>query len=184
MASSPRTTNSAVWTGAFDRSPPPTTLATRGRESGPALHHDVHERTRPARTGCWPDASEEGATSSLRTSTTPGAATSTATGRALHAATRGAGPVVRTRLALHALDSLDEDFVTGNNDADGVPAAVGERPPRWHADLRARLQANGAATPAASTWPTSTTWAMCTPTPCGGTTTWAAYAAAVLGHLG
>ncbi|MFX6652736.1 hypothetical protein ABTG83_19560, partial [Acinetobacter baumannii] len=44
-----------------------------------------------------------------------------------------------------ALDGLDEDYVTGNNDADGAYLLqwVQRRLPRWHADLRARLQAWG-----------------------------------------
>lgn len=38
--------------GAFDRSPAAVRFRARGREGGPALHHDVHERalTRPH---CW-----------------------------------------------------------------------------------------------------------------------------------
>ena len=58
-----------------------------------------------------------------------------------------------------------------------LPAAVGAAPP---AALGRRTcepgSRPGAATPRACTWPTSTTSAMCTPTRCGGTTTWAACA--------
>lgn len=60
-------------------------------------------------------------------------------------ATREALDLLFERAWQAALDGLDEDYVTGNNDADGAYLLqwVQRRLPRWHADLRARLQAWG-----------------------------------------
>ena len=60
-------------------------------------------------------------------------------------ATREALDLLFERAWHAALDGLDEDYVTGNNDADGAYLLqwVQRRLPRWHADLRARLQAWG-----------------------------------------
>ena len=60
-------------------------------------------------------------------------------------ATREALDLLFERAWQAALDGLDEDYVTGNNDADGAYLLqwVQRRQPRWHADLRARLQAWG-----------------------------------------
>jgi MoaA/NifB/PqqE/SkfB family radical SAM enzyme len=101
---------------------------------------------------------------------------------ARHIATRAALDLLYDTAWADAQAGGQHEYVTGNNDADGVYLLQWVRAPPAALDGRRARSAwsPGAATRRASTSPTSTTWATCTPTPCGGTTRWATCGAAVL----
>ena len=86
--------------------------------------------------------------------------------------TRAAMDLLFERAGTSGARGTSKEFVTGNNDADGVYFLhwVRERFPESGRALRAKLGAVGRQRRRASTSPTSTTSATSTPTPSGGTT--------------
>jgi MoaA/NifB/PqqE/SkfB family radical SAM enzyme len=93
---------------------------------------------------------------------------------------RGDGTAVRDRLGTIEAARPDKEFTTGNNDADGpyLPAMGADAAfPASAAHIEAKLMQWGGNSSGVNV-PTSTTWAMSTPTPCGGTTPWAMCASA------
>ena len=90
---------------------------------------------------------------------------------AFHRTTRAAMDLLFERAHGYARRGDEKEIVTGNNDTDAVYFLFWVR--RRFPECEARSapgSPNGAATPRASTSPTSTTWARSTPTPFGGTT--------------
>jgi MoaA/NifB/PqqE/SkfB family radical SAM enzyme len=95
---------------------------------------------------------------------------------ALHKLTRWAMDLLFDTCWEYQQRGLEKEFTTGNNDADGPYLLhwVQRRfPEKRAAHPEAKLRAVGRQFLAASTSPTSTTSAMCIPTPCGGITHWA-----------
>ena len=93
-----------------------------------------------------------------------------------HQMTRQAMDLLFDTCWRHQQQGLKKEFTTGNNDADGVyllhwvRAQLSRPGSRTSGSQAAR---SGAAIPAASMSPISTTSAMCIRTPCGGITRWA-----------
>jgi len=98
-----------------------------------------------------------------------------------HLATREAMNVLFDRAWASAAEGRDEEFVTGNNDADGPYLLhwLKNRHPDLYSQhgetLRTRLVAWGEIR-AASTWPISITLVMFIQIPCGGITIWVTFA--------